>query len=257
MLASAGPLPAELSATAAEPKWDGARCIVEIDGTSEPRLRMVSRSGRTVTSCFPELGPLTAVFAGRSAVLDGELIVMGREGRPDFYALSRRMTASKTPTVLRLSREIPATFMAFDALWLDGELLTSLPYAERRRRLVEENLAGPAWQTTPSYVGAAGDLLAACSLLQLEGLVGYLNSCGGQRLRGHRVGQWTIRALRVGSPYVGRACRCSSWTSPRPCAPSTRPAWAPGRTAGRRRSDLGSRTGGRSCSATTGAMTTD
>ena len=73
--------------------------------------------------------------------------------------------------MLRLSRELPATFMAFDVMWLEGELLTRQPYHERRRRLVELNLAGPAWHTTPSYVGAAGDLLAACTELKLEGLM--------------------------------------------------------------------------------------
>lgn len=68
----------------------GARCFVVIDSTSVPQLRMVSRPGRTVTSCFPELGPLVA------------LIVAGEGGRPDFYALSRQLSASKATTIRRL-----------------------------------------------------------------------------------------------------------------------------------------------------------
>ena len=168
MLASLGPLPSDLGEAAAEPKWDGLRLAAYCE---DDVLRLVSRTGRTVTSCFPELHPLAEVFAGRSVILDGELIVAGDGGHPNFYALSSRLGASRPATIQRLRRTVPVTFMVFDVLWLDGQLLTSETYAERRRRLVDEQLAGPAWQTTPSFVGDGAELLAACMSMRLEGVV--------------------------------------------------------------------------------------
>lgn len=167
MLASAGPPPSDLSAMAAEPKWDGARAVLSFDGGA---LIVETRSRRDVTACLPELAPMNEAFVGRSVVLDGELVVAGEGGRPDFYALSSRLSASRDLTIQRLRRSAPATFVAFDLLWLDGQLTTQLPYVERRRLLEELQLAGPAWQTTPSYPGAGGELLfSACASLKLEG----------------------------------------------------------------------------------------
>jgi bifunctional non-homologous end joining protein LigD len=59
----------------------------------------------------------------------------------------------------------------FDLLWLDGRLLTALPYVERRRLLEELELAGPAWQTVGSFPGTGTALLAATREQGLEGVV--------------------------------------------------------------------------------------
>jgi bifunctional non-homologous end joining protein LigD len=166
MLASPGPPPSDLSAMAAEPKWDGARASFSFDGGA---LVVETRSRRDVTACFPELAPMAEAFVGRSVVLDGELVVAGEGGRPDFYALSTRLAASRDLTIQRLRRSAPATFVAFDLLWLDGQLTTPLPYVERRRLLEALQLVGPAWQTTPSYPGDGAELFSACASLRLEG----------------------------------------------------------------------------------------
>lgn len=105
MLASAGPPPSDLSAMAAEPKWDGARGSLSFDGLT---LLVETRTRRDVTTCFPELAPMTEAFAGRSVVLDGELVVAGEGGRPDFYALSTRLSASREVTVERAAATVDA-----------------------------------------------------------------------------------------------------------------------------------------------------
>ena len=56
-------------------------------------------------------------------------------------------------------RGAAVTFLVFDLLWLDGRLLTGLPIAERRRRLEDLEVAGPAWQTVASFAGAGTALL--------------------------------------------------------------------------------------------------
>ena len=68
-------------------------------------------------------------------------------------------------------RGAPVTYLVFDLLWLDGRLLTGLPYTERRRLLEDLAVAGPAWQTVGSFPGAGAALLAATADQGLEGVV--------------------------------------------------------------------------------------
>jgi bifunctional non-homologous end joining protein LigD len=171
MLASTGPIPHDRAGSAIEPKFDGFRAILFLNDPAGAPLRVQSRSGRAVTDLVPELSPLAATV-GTDAVLDGELIVTDDAGRPDFYALSRRMLASPTSPLSHLRHRSTVTFVAFDLLWLDGAPLVSRPYAERRARLEDLVLAGPAWMTTPSYRGVpAEEVLAACAALGIEGIL--------------------------------------------------------------------------------------
>ena len=55
----------------------------------------------------------------QDAILDGEIVVMG-EGGPKFYALM-------------MNRE-PASYVAFDLLWLDGRDLRGCPLWRRKVR---------------------------------------------------------------------------------------------------------------------------
>ena len=50
--------------------------------------------------------------------MDGEIVCLDPEGRPQFYNLLRRRGE--------------AFFYAFDLLWLDGRDLRSLPLVERK-----------------------------------------------------------------------------------------------------------------------------
>jgi ATP-dependent DNA ligase len=68
-------------------------------------------------------------------------------------------------------RGAAVTYLVFDLLWLDGRLLTGLPYTERRRLLEDLEVAGPAWQTVSSFPGAGTALLAATREQGLEGVV--------------------------------------------------------------------------------------
>jgi len=157
---------------AVEPKFDGFRALVSLNDSTELPLRVRSRSGRLLTGSVPELAPL-ATAVGCDAVLDGELIVTDDAGRPDFYALSRRMLAATTPPLAHLRRRrAMVTFVVFDLLWLDGRPLVDRSYAERRDHLEALQLVGPSWLTTPSYRGTGTEeVLAACTSLGLEGVV--------------------------------------------------------------------------------------
>jgi len=90
MLASSGTVATPASAWAFEPKLDGWRVLVSIDGD----LTVRTRNGHNITASVPELAPMAAALKGRSIVLDGELVA--RQGRPfDFYGLAPRLSATR------------------------------------------------------------------------------------------------------------------------------------------------------------------
>ena len=109
-----------------EPKWDGFRGILEnLDG----EVKLWSRNGRPLLRYFPELETLGEKLPPSSAI-DGE-IVISRDGRLEFDALQMRLHPAES-RVRKLSAEMPADFVAFDVLLLDGEAVHKLPIEERR-----------------------------------------------------------------------------------------------------------------------------
>jgi bifunctional non-homologous end joining protein LigD len=110
MLASSGPVTAPACAWAFEPKLDGWRVLVSIDGD----LTVRTRNGHNVTASVPELTPMVEALGGHSVVLDGELVA--RQGRPfDFYGLAPSQRAgigdaspiTDAGDVRRLRRALP------------------------------------------------------------------------------------------------------------------------------------------------------
>jgi bifunctional non-homologous end joining protein LigD len=101
-----------------EIKHDGFRALAIVEGH---RCRLVSRRGHQFTK-WSLLGEEIAhsVHADH-AVLDGEIVCLGPDGRSQFYTLMFR-------------RDWPY-FCAFDLLSVDGEDLRELPLVERKRRL--------------------------------------------------------------------------------------------------------------------------
>jgi bifunctional non-homologous end joining protein LigD len=67
--------------------------------------------------------------------------------------------------------QTPVTFVAFDLLHLDGEDLIGLPLVERKRRLDELHVVGPAWATNGWYPGEGDALFQVCAELGHEGVV--------------------------------------------------------------------------------------
>jgi bifunctional non-homologous end joining protein LigD len=168
MLARTAELPADDAKWAFEIKWDGVRAIAYVEGG---RLRLQARSGRDITSRYPELRELGRALAGHEAILDGEVVAFDGDGRPSFQRLQSRMHLTSEHTVRRLSQTDPVHYVIFDLLWLDGHSLCALPYTERRERLLELGLNGPTWQTPASHVGDGAALLEASRARGLEGII--------------------------------------------------------------------------------------
>ncbi|MEY2468580.1 MAG: hypothetical protein QOF21_1278 [Actinomycetota bacterium] len=137
MLAKASPTIPEGDGWRYEPKWDGFRSIIFRHGDD---VELGSRNSKPLTRYFPEVVDNVKAAFPADAVVDGELVIVGDDGRVDFDLLSLRVHPAES-RVQKLREEIPALFVAFDLLAVDGEDLTAHPFDERRARL-EAALAG-------------------------------------------------------------------------------------------------------------------
>lgn len=166
MLASPGPLP-DGAGWAFEFKWDGVRAIVTL---AAGRLGVASRNGRDITGGYPELADLTEALANRRLVLDGELVALAPTGAPSFALLQQRMHV-RTPSAGLLAR-VPVRLYLFDVLYADGDLLTELPYLDRRAVLEDLGLTSGVVRTPDAWWDTPGaDLLTAAGQYGLEGVI--------------------------------------------------------------------------------------
>ena len=168
MLARSGALPPDDGRWGYEIKWDGVRAIGVVDGG---RLRLTSRNGNDITPRYPELRELGRALGSHEAILDGEVVSFGPDGKPSFQRLQGRMHLASENAVRRISQREPVTYVIFDLLFLDGHSLMDLTYEERRERLTALELNGPRWQTPAHRVGDGEALLEATRMQGLEGII--------------------------------------------------------------------------------------
>ena len=152
------------------------------------------RAGADRTAALPELAGLAVRVAARSAILDGELVVVDGAGRADSAELARRLAGTAGR---------PVAFLAFDLLLLDGRSLLSQPLDRRRdalRRVLrpgDEVLAVPA-------IAAEGIALFEAAVAQ--GIAGVLaRQRSSPYLPGVRSRLWRYVAARPGAGGPGPA----------------------------------------------------
>ncbi|MET9322552.1 ATP-dependent DNA ligase [Streptomyces sp. NPDC003038] len=127
-----------------EPKFDGHRIVVL---RTETEVVLQARSGRIVTSAFPDLTAAARQLPA-GTVLDGEVVVW-HQGRTDFALVQRRAAATAARAAV-LARSLPASYAAFDVLELGGLDVRGRPYERRRALLVDLLLPlGPPLQPVP------------------------------------------------------------------------------------------------------------
>ncbi|HEX5191341.1 MAG TPA: non-homologous end-joining DNA ligase [Solirubrobacteraceae bacterium] len=168
MMAESGELPGDESRWSYEVKWDGVRAIAYV---KPGRLRLESRNLNEITDAYPEVRGILLDLGMHEAVLDGEIVAFDDAGKPSFERLQTRMHVTAPSTIKRLSKSSPVVYAIFDLLHLDGETLMRLPYEQRRERLEQLGLGGPAWRVPAAHRGAGRRLLDATREQGLEGVV--------------------------------------------------------------------------------------
>jgi ATP-dependent DNA ligase len=175
-------LPDEPDAFAYEPKWDGFRVIVFVDG-DEVELR--SRNDRPLNRYFPELS-----FPHGRYVLDGEIVVRDADGGVAFGALQQRIHPAAS-RVARMAAETPAVVVAFDLLARDDEVLLERSF-EERRALLEQLVPAASVELCPQVRTAAE---AEAWLHEYEGVIA--KRLDAPYLPGERKGMQKVRRQRT------------------------------------------------------------
>lgn len=128
-----------------EPKWDGFRAIVF---RSASDVFIQSRDRKPLDRYFPELHDALLERLPPGCVLDGEIVIATEDGL-DFDKLQLRLHPAAS-RVEKLAKQMPSSFVVFDALAVDGRDCMSDPQSERRallERLLSD--ARPPVHVTP------------------------------------------------------------------------------------------------------------
>jgi ATP-dependent DNA ligase len=164
-----------------EPKYDGFRAIVFVDGEE---AMIQSRGGKPLGRYFPELR-----FPPGRYVLDGEIVIDSADGGQDFGALQQRIHPAQS-RVDMLAEQTPARFVAFDLLALGDDSWLERPFSERRAGL-ERTATGPVGTTPLTRVPAEAEPWLASG----EGVVA--KEMGAPYRPGQRTGMVKIKRVRT------------------------------------------------------------
>jgi len=149
-----------------EVKWDGIRALACVD--SEGTV-LYSRNGKDISQRYPELA-LTSYLKRVPAVLDGEIVVV-QNGLPSFRTLQTRDCLQDPHKIRAAARNIPAIYMVFDILSLEGKDLTGLPLIKRKELLQGMVLDGSNFVISQHVLEAGKGLFELAKAKGLEGVM--------------------------------------------------------------------------------------
>lgn len=161
-----------------EVKFDGYRLLARVE---DGDVRLFTRNGHDWTAKLKRLAAEVRSLGLPSAWLDGEIVVVGKDGGTDFQALQNAFDSERTDAI---------QYFVFDLPYYDGHDLRKVPMVERRallRRLFEEHNVSAQLRFSESFEAGPDEILSAACRLRLEGLIG----------------------KRLDSPYV--SSRSQSW----------------------------------------------
>nr|MDP2190794.1 DNA ligase D [Rhodoferax sp.] len=145
-----------------EIKFDGYRLMTRVDGKS---IQCFTRNGHDWTAKLQPLVKTLTRLGLKSGWLDGEIVVHGEDGVPDFGALQNAFDSASTAQIV---------YYLFDMPFYEGHDLRQVPLVQRRellRGLVKD--AGlDHLRFSDSFESGAQDLLDSAARLGLEGVIG-------------------------------------------------------------------------------------
>lgn len=214
MLASHAQEPFDSPAHIFELLWEGVRALAFVE---RGELRLQDRWGRDMTGRYPDLSSIPARLRESGVVIDGAIVCLDGEGRPDFTRLSERLGLDGAAAD-EAARGSPVTLQAFDLLFRERQPLTG--WALRRRKEMLRSI------TRPNEVIAVPDDVARDGVAFFEaarghGLLGIVAKETESRYQpGERSRAWlSVPARKQGEFVIGGYTYGGRWEprgSPRP-----------------------------------------
>lgn len=144
-----------------ELKFDGYRILARV---SRGKVRLFTRNGHDWTDRLADQAAALGKLGLADAWLDGEVVVPGKNGVPDFQALQNAFDARTTGGI---------HYFLFDLPWYGGYDLRASPLTQRRallRRHLPTRKSGLIHYS--ESIRQSGDVLAAACRLGMEGVIG-------------------------------------------------------------------------------------
>lgn len=191
-------------------KWDGERCIAFLDPQDGTELR--NKRNVKMLPKVPELSAINKQVKKR-CILDGELMVL-KEGKPDFYEIQRRSLMSNAFRIELLSKQYPASFIAFDILFYNDMDLTLLPLMERKKYLAKAVVSESERLAVSRYFDEQG--ISLYTLAEQQGLEGIVAKRKDSiYIQGKRTHDWIKCKVMATDDCVicGYICKANNMTS--------------------------------------------
>ncbi|HSH90769.1 MAG TPA: DNA ligase D [Ramlibacter sp.] len=145
-----------------EIKFDGYRLMARIEGKN---VQLITRGGHDWSAKMPALVASIAKLGLQSAWLDGEIVVMGAKGTPEFHALQNAIDKAQGANNIE--------YFLFDLPYLEGYDLRKVPLVARRQvlqRLLQER-PQPHLHFSDAFDADASAILESARMMGLEGVM--------------------------------------------------------------------------------------
>jgi len=143
-----------------EPWWPGARAVAFAE---RGRVRLQVAGLADASAAFPELLELSGQLTEDGVAVDGTLLVLDAEGRPDADLLRARLSGG-VPGAGR------AAYVAADLLWAGGEPVVKRTFRVRRDWLTSILAPGDRITVGHGYVGDGTLVAEALARFGIDGL---------------------------------------------------------------------------------------
>jgi bifunctional non-homologous end joining protein LigD len=187
-----------------EPKWDGYRVQVVV---AAGKVTLWTRKRRDAGRYFPELLEAPSWLAAPEAIVDGEVVALDPDGRPDFGLLQERVGGGLAGRGGHARGEEPAAaraaalvFMAFDLPWCAGRSYIDVPLADRKEILKLVLREHPRVRYAGHVEGEGVAFFAAAAAQGLEGAMAKHRL--GRYEPGRRSAAWLKLKVRPTQDFV-------------------------------------------------------
>ena len=151
-----------------EIKWDGYRAVAFVENG---KIRLVSRNQNDLTPRYPELRDSPKFVNAKTAILDGEVVVLDEHGRSSFSLMQQRTGLRGHGRQAASRADLPVLYYVFDLLYVDGYDLRRVSLDDRKRVLRDVLTPGEIVRYSDHHAGQGMALFEAAKQKGLEGII--------------------------------------------------------------------------------------